>query len=117
MARGSRATDTRGCGPGDLLYTPAAWWHSTANPPAADDEESTVISVVFSHASLGRTLARTYPSLLPVSLYCITHIVASELLQLPLRLLPPHMRALGAWLGVGATATALVALALRAKSH
>ena len=97
--------------PGDLLYTPAAWWHSTANPPG--DDEQTVISVVFSHASLGRTLARTYPSLLPVSLYCIAHIALTELLQLPLRSLRPRTRTLGAWLGAAAATTALAALALR----
>eukprot|EP00658_Telonema_sp_P-2_P015553 TRINITY_DN1599_c0_g1_i10.p1 TRINITY_DN1599_c0_g1~~TRINITY_DN1599_c0_g1_i10.p1 ORF type:complete len:406 (-),score=65.99 TRINITY_DN1599_c0_g1_i10:310-1527(-) len=63
--------------PGDMLFTPAGWWHSTLNPPQ-DGHDNTVISVVFSHASLGSTLWRTYPTLVPVSWLCLVMLLGGE---------------------------------------
>ena len=81
----SRQVEAR---PGDLLFTPAAWWHSTWNVVESQEEEQdedggdadsdVVISVVFSFGSVGATLLRTAPDYYPLMIFCLAYIAACE---------------------------------------
>jgi len=67
--------------PGDVMFNPAGWWHATLNPVVASgDEESDVISVVFSHPSVGHTMMRTHLWLWPVTAFTVVYIVLEEVL-------------------------------------
>ena len=69
--------------PGDLLYTPCSWWHSTYNiiPPdiVETEKDDVVISVVFSFTSIGATLLKTAPAFYPLMLFCIIYLILSEI--------------------------------------
>jgi len=62
---------------GDVLFVPTGWWHNTENERADID----VISLVFSHLSIGQTLLRTYPLYASLSWVNLAHVVGNEAMQ------------------------------------
>jgi len=68
------------CKPGDILVTPAGWWHSTENDKNFPD----TISLVFSHYASPYSLARIHPSLPFLSIYNLFYLAMEETFKLGL---------------------------------